>query len=599
LAAGGVRSVPRPVVATPELMSVVTGSFYASGGVLALVVTLLSPNNRHLATQLAVSAIALVLGLVVACLSHWRTWTYHVLNIVGTSLITLMVFLAGTNDAAEALSILYVFVTLDCFLFFRWQLGLVYHSWAVVSIVTLAFIGVLPAPVAIGLVVIQTAAGWVVGWLVRAAGDADIDAVTGFANRRGLDRALSIELMRAQHDGTGLTLAFVDLDHFKVVNDTAGHSAGDRLLRTAADTWAQLLPSGGLLARQGGDEFAVLLPGLSPDEATEVIESLRRALYDLGHNCSAGVAGYAPGLSNSSLMSRADVALYQAKRAGRGRTCTYEAGDTDDELRAGFEAGELYVLYQPVVELLTRRVTGAEALLRWQHPVRGLVPPDEFIPLAEATGLICDIGQFVLHEACATAAAWHAPDARIAVNVSGPELLQPDYVNKVREILTATGLDARQLVLEVTETTIGADADISMRMLCELRSLGIRVAVDDFGVGYSSLSRLDRLPVDVLKLDRSFVASISGDGSEAPLIAAVAALAAAVGLDTVAEGIEQPYQARLLAGYGFTEGQGYLFGRPAPAHCLRLTSLAALPSTLAGELKPFSRTFPTGIPIIR
>jgi EAL domain-containing protein (putative c-di-GMP-specific phosphodiesterase class I) len=337
------------------------------------------------------------------------------------------------------------------------------------------------------------------------------------------------------------------------------------------------LPAGALLARQGGDEFAVLLPGFDTAEAVEVVEELRRSLDVIEHSCSAGVASFTQGWSHSSLMNRADVALYQAKRAGRGRTCAYDGGESDQHLREAFEAGQLFVVYQPIVELRTRRVTGAEALIRWQHPDRGVVPPDEFIPLAEATGLICEIDRFVLEQACRTAVAWHSPTSTIAVNVSGSELLQPDYVAQVRDVLTSTGLPVNQLVLEVTETSIGADADVSMRTLCALREMGIRIAVDDFGVGYSSLSRLDRLPVDVRKLDRSFIASIPENGEDVPLIAAVAALAAAVGLDTVAEGIEHPYQARLLTRYGFTEGQGYLFGRPQAANALRVRPPAELP----------------------
>ncbi|MCW2545976.1 MAG: diguanylate cyclase/phosphodiesterase [Mycobacterium sp.] len=582
------RSLPGPVVATPALMSMVTGAFYVSGGLLALIVTFLGGGKSHLTEQRMVAGTALCIGLMVALLPHRQAWGYHVLSFVGTGLITVMVILTGGGDSAEAVAILYVFVTLESFFFFPWQLGLVYQLLAVVGIVLVtAVFDVLSLPVAVGLIVIQTATGWVVGWLVRAAGDAELDSISGLPNRRGFERVLSSEVTKSQRHGTFLALAFLDLDHFKVVNDTGGHSAGDRLLRAAAETWSERLPVEAVLARVGGDEFAVLLPGLGLAEAVELVETLRHALKKIGHGCSAGVASYSAGLSNSSLMGSADVALYQAKRAGRGRTCAYQASDSDQELRRALEAGELFVVFQPVVELRTRRVTGAEALLRWQHPVRGVVPPDEFIPLAEATGLICALGKFVLEEACKTAMAWASPTARIAVNVSGPELLQADYVSQVRNVLATTGLPPTRLVLEVTETSIGADADMSMRTLSELRELGVRIAVDDFGVGYSSLSRLDRLPVDVLKLDRSFVTAIPADGSDAPLIAAVAALATAVGLETVAEGIEQPYQARLLARYGFTEGQGYLFGRPQAAELLRLTSLATLPpSREASEAFP-------------
>jgi diguanylate cyclase (GGDEF)-like protein len=573
------RDQPRPVVATPALISIVTGVLFITGGVLSFVVTYLGDDGAHPMTRRFIALGAGLVGLAIAVGGRrLAAWVYPVMNVAGTTLIVYMLYLSHGGDAAEALAILFVFVTLHSFFFFPWQTGLIYHLWAVAGVLlSVTVFHVLSVAMAIALVVVQTAAGTVVGCLVRAAGDAEIDSVTGLANRRGLDRALSRELVNAQRNETALSLAFVDLDHFKSVNDTAGHSAGDRLLRTAGEAWSHQLPPEATLARQGGDEFAVLLPGLGPDAAVALVETLRHTLNGIGYDCSAGVAGYAPGLSNSSLMGRADVGLYQAKRAGRGRTSAYEAETSDDELRAAFAAGELYVVYQPIVELSTHRVTGAEALLRWQHPVRGAVSPEEFIPIAEATGLICELGRFVLQQACITAVGWQTPTARIAVNVSGPELLQPGYLRQVKEILAVTGLSASQLVLEVTETSIGADAHASVRMLHALRELGIRVAVDDFGVGYSSLSRLDRLPVDVLKLDQSFVASIPENGDEAPLIAAVAALAAAVGLDTVAEGIEEPYQAALLTRYGFTEGQGYLFGRPQKPELFQLTFPADLP----------------------
>jgi diguanylate cyclase (GGDEF)-like protein len=581
----GVRSIHKwmgslqpPVVATPALMSVVTGGFYVSGGVLALIISFVGGTTSYLHGQRTVAVAVLVAGLLIARFPRRRAMSYHLLTVSGTVLITFMIILTGGGNSAEALAILYVFVTLESFFFFPWQLGLVYHLLAVAGVIAVVAAGVLSLAVGVALLVIQTATGWVVGWLVTAAGDGELDSVTGLANRRGLDRALSINMAHAQRDGQPLILACIDLDHFKTVNDTAGHTAGDRLLRAAAETWSQCLPPEAFLARAGGDEFAVLLPGYRTGEAFEVVEALRNALVDLGHGSSAGIAMFTAGLSSSSLMSRADVALYQAKRTGRGRTCVYDGEDNDDELRSAFDAGELFVVYQPIVELATGEAKGAEALLRWLHPARGLVPPDEFIPLAEATGLICDLGQFVLQEACTAAAAWPVDTGKIAVNVSGPELLKSRYVDQVRSVLATTGLPAGRLVLEVTETSIGADADASMRTLQQLRKLGVRVAVDDFGVGYSSLSRLDRLPVDVLKLDRSFVAAIPDDGSDAPLIAAVAALASAVGLETVAEGIEHPYQARLLAQYGFKEGQGYLYGCPGPADRLWLAPTTAIPT---------------------
>jgi EAL domain-containing protein (putative c-di-GMP-specific phosphodiesterase class I) len=239
-------------------------------------------------------------------------------------------------------------------------------------------------------------------------------------------------------------------------------------------------------------------------------------------------------------------------------------------------------------------LTGAEALVRWRHPERGPVPPDEFIPIAERTGLIIDIGRFVLNEACRSAVTWLPECTSIAVNVSGEELVEPNYVDHVIHALAHSGLAPDRLILEVTETTLGADADTAIETLQRLRRLGIRVAIDDFGVGYSSLSRLARLPVDILKLDRSFVTELIVGGDDAagyrgnaPLVAAIASVAEAAGLTTIAEGIETAEQAQLLAGFGFTDGQGYLFGRAMPIEDLaaamdQLSSAAAYQSSPAG-----------------
>jgi diguanylate cyclase (GGDEF)-like protein len=573
----------RPVVATPRTMSLVAGGFFLSGALLALLTTVwpgLAVAHPGAIRLIAVAAAAS--GSAVIMIQRRPAWTYHAFNFFGTALVTLLIVLTGGGPAAAGLAALYVYVPLDSFFFLPWQSAIVYQTWGLCALAADgAVFHVLSPIVAVGLGIAEIVAAFVVALLVRAAGAAEIDSTTGLPNRRGYDRELAIAIAAAARNAGPLSVAFLDLDHFKVLNDTAGHGAGDRRLRMVAEAWLPLLPETAILARQGGDEFAALFPGLGLAEGAQISEVMRATIAGRGYTCSGGVAEWEPGLSGSTLMSRADIALYRAKGGGRNRVHCYEGAGSDTDLRRALEAGELLVHYQPTVSLRGFSgftLTGVEALLRWRHPVRGPVPPDEFIPLAERTGLICDIGRFVLAKACDAAVSWLPEPAYVAVNVSGAELGEPAYFDHVVDALAASGLPADRLVLEVTETTLGADADIAIATLQRLRQLGIRVAIDDFGVGYSSLSRLTRLPVDILKLDRSFVSELTsvhepgqaGYRGNARLIAAIASVAEAAGLDTIAEGIETQEQAHLLAGFGFTEGQGYLFGRAVPIEQLTL-----------------------------
>jgi diguanylate cyclase (GGDEF)-like protein len=576
-------------------MSLVAGSFFVSGALLAVLTTLwpgLTVAHAGAIRLVAVSAAAS--GSAVIMSRRRPAWTYHAFNFLGITLVTALIVLTGGGPAAAGLAALYLYVPLDSFFFLPWQSAIVYQAWGLCALAADgAVFHVLSPIVAVGLGTAEIVAAFVVALLVRAAGAAEIDSTTGLRNRRGYDRELALAIAGVHRNAGPLSVAFLDLDHFKVINDTAGHGAGDRRLRMVAEAWLPLLPEGAVLARQGGDEFAALFPGLSLDEAVEVSESMRATIASRGYTCSGGVAEWEPGLTGSTLMSRADIALYRAKGGGRNRVHCYEGAGSDTDLRRALEAGELLVHYQPTVSLRGPSgftLTGVEALVRWKHPQRGPVPPDEFIPLAERTGLICDIGRLVLREACAAAISWLPDPAYVAVNVSGAELGESAYLDHVTDALAASGLPPGRLVLEVTETTLGADADVAIDTLQRLRELGIRVAIDDFGVGYSSLSRLTRLPVDILKLDRSFTSELTsvhepgqpGYRGNARLIAAIASVAEAAGLETIAEGIETEEQAHLLAGFGFTEGQGYLFGRAVPIDQLTTSSPGvALPSSSA------------------
>jgi diguanylate cyclase (GGDEF)-like protein len=574
----------QPAVATQDRMAVTAGVFYMTGSALAIAISVIMPEpNAHPYIIRSVSVLVFILGVLVMTFQKRPAWTYQLFNVCGTLLVTLVIFLMGGGEASAVMALLYLFATLDAFFFFPWPTAVALHMFAFFAeICDVAVFHTLSLGMALGLWVLQSVTAAVVGQLVRAAGDAEIDPLTSLPNRHGLERILEQALLKAERAGTPISVVVLNLDHFKAVNAAVGNAAGDRLLRSVATHWREILPPDARLCRHGGDEFTLLLPGQAASSAVDTVESLRAVLAGLGQRCSAGVASWQVGQSAAELLNRAEVALHQAKRSGRDRICCEDLQVGAQELREAMLTGALRVVYQPTVDLRTGRPTGAEALSRWQHPTRGNVPPDEFIPVAEASDIIHEFGLFVLRAATKTAASWATTDACIAVNVSGMELLRPSYVEDVLRILAENELSPHRLILEVTETTIGADASIAITTLTRLRGHGIRVSVDDFGVGYSSLSRLDRLPVDILKLDRSFVASISPNAEHAPIVAAVAAFAAAVGLSTVSEGIEEPYQAKLVARLGFTEGQGYLFSRPCEADELPFNDPSWVYSELSG-----------------
>ena len=429
------------------------------------------------------------------------------------------------------------------------------------------------------------------------------DTLTGLANRALFSDRLQHALDRSDRAASSVAVLFVDLDDFKAVNDGAGHTAGDALLAAVAGRLQQALRPGDTVARLGGDEFAVLLEQLgSPAVAQATADRLLEALadpFDLDADsgtgsvrvtASLGIAVGAAGLHDAAeLLRDADVAMYAAKAAGKGRSAVF-APDMDSailgqlrlksELAGAVERGEFTVHYQPTVDLRTGRLAGVEALVRWEHPDRGLVPPLDFVPLAEQTGLIVPIGRFVLREACHQMSRWQAahpelPPLTVSVNLSARELEEPGLVPSVHAALADSGLDPRQLVLEITETLLMVDVEQTVGTLHQLRALGLRLAVDDFGTGYSSLSYLEDLPVDILKIDKSFVDRIADQptdprGAEAPgrdgvMVAAISQLGHSLDLQLVAEGIEHAEQVATLSTLSCQYGQGYYFARPLTA----------------------------------
>jgi len=427
------------------------------------------------------------------------------------------------------------------------------------------------------------------------------DGLTGLANRALFRDRLDQALARAGRTGAPLAVLLVDLDGFKQVNDSLGHDAGDELLRQVATRFLEVMRPGDTLARLGGDEFAVLLEGVGQETAVSVarrfLERLERAARiaerEIPVSASIGIVVHEGGdASSEDLVRHADLAMYAAKEAGRARYELFrydmarELGELiglEHELRLGLQRGEFSVFYQPEVDLKTDEIAGVEALARWQSPTRGLVPADRFIALAESTGLIGQLGEVVLREACRQTAAWREEDLLPAgfvtwVNVSGKQLSAGGLDALVRHVLDETGLPPSALGLEVTETAIvaeGVPGDRARSELQELHELGVRIAIDDFGTGFSSLGHLRRFPVDVIKVDRSFVQGMADDQKSAAITANLARLASALGLVAVAEGIESDAQLVSVRALGCGLGQGYLFARPMPAADMQAALRAA------------------------
>ncbi len=414
------------------------------------------------------------------------------------------------------------------------------------------------------------------------------DPLTGLPNRLLFNDRLSLAVAQAHRSGQKLALLFVDLDRFKVVNDSLGHALGDRLLQATASCLTGWVREGDTVARLGGDEFVLLLPGVQrPVEAARVAEKILEALrvprvidgHELLVTATVGISLYPDdGEDAETLVKNADRALYRAKDQGRDRyqlfTPSMNAGALErlaleSGLRRALADGELRVHYQPLLDLATGRIDGVEALLRWQDPEKGLmVPAADFIAMAELTGLIVPIGPLVLRTACGQARAWQRlgyPELRVSVNLSARQLAQPDLPAQVLASLSEAGLEARFLDLEITEGPVQHSAQATREMLARLKALGVRITIDDFGMGHSSLSALKRLPIDALKIDRSFVRNLGSDPDDAAVATAVIAIAHTLRLQAVAEGVETEEQRAFLAARGCDRIQGHLFSEPVPA----------------------------------
>jgi diguanylate cyclase (GGDEF)-like protein len=410
------------------------------------------------------------------------------------------------------------------------------------------------------------------------------DALTGLPNRTLILDRVEQMLVRSRRSQTPVAALFVDLDNFKAINDTLGHGMGDELLRAVAARLDGVVRDIDALGRLGGDEFVIVAEGMSLDSGPEMIaERLLDALKQpfelegaeqsrLTVTASIGIAA-GDRVSAEELLRDADIAMYRAKWDGKNRYVVFESGMQDAvqsrmelemDLRVAFENDEFFLVYQPTFNLQEMTPTGLEALIRWRSPVRGIVQPDDFIPLLEETGLICEVGAWVLREACLQGAAWrrNGYPVGMAVNVSARQLDTDEFVTEVRDALRMSRLEPSALTIEITETTLMSNADETARRLVAIKQLGVRIAIDDFGTGYSSLAYLQRFPVDALKIDRSFISRVSQDPEGDTLIRTLVQLGKSLSIETLAEGIEQSRELTLLKEEHCDSGQGFLFARP-------------------------------------
>ncbi|MBA3658799.1 MAG: EAL domain-containing protein, partial [Gemmatimonadales bacterium] len=411
------------------------------------------------------------------------------------------------------------------------------------------------------------------------------DPLTGLANRALFRDRVSHALVLSQRHGAELAVLFLDLDDFKKINDSLGHTEGDRLLAAVAKRLRACARESDTVARLGGDEFAVLIEGTDADGRTAVVVRVAAALAEplmLGGGevyvrASTGLATATGGETADDLLRNADVAMYSAKRDGKGRHAMFDPRmyedllrrmETEDALRRAIDGGELSVAYQPIVTLETGLLVGVEALVRWDHPRLGRLAPQHFIALAEETGLIVSLEEWVLREAARQLRSWREiwPGAPIVmtVNVSGRHLMEPDVVSKIRGAVSEAGVDPNALVLEITESVLMQQTDGVLAKLRAIRDFGIRLAIDDFGTGYSSLSYLQRFPIDILKIAKPFVDEVTGGVEQSALARAIIGLGATLRLQTLAEGIEREDQRSTLLNLGCELGQGYHFARPLP-----------------------------------
>lgn len=597
---GGTQPPDAGTTMSGRAMGRALGALYLCGASLALLWTWLPHEAQHgdvVVRTMAVLAALLGASLLAGAADRTPRWSFHL--VIGVIQVVIAVAYAAASLPDNDIRLFFLWATPFAAYFFTPRAALLHGLWTASCLTTaLASTDVTPG---VGLRVLLMTLGTLaaVGLLVGLAAEGSRrsrrqlqhaawhDGLSGLPNRELFARRVGAALTERDRVGGSVHLLLVDLDHFKLVNDTYGHHAGDALITVVAPRLQSAAGSGATVARMGGDEFALVVADPDDDRLEGLLERLSEVWAEpvlLGDvlvpvSGSAGlVSCTAPGRDAETLLRDADVALYRAKQTQRGTVRRFDGtlrveverrARLDLELRGAVVRQELSVVYQPVVELPTGRTVGAEALLRWTHPELGPVPPSEFVPVAEENGLVVPVGRFVLERAARDVARWRAAgqvddDFAVAVNVSVRQL-DEDFPDELARLLLAYGLPTSALTVEVTESVLLDGTLWSGSVLSRLRANGTRVALDDFGTGYSSLSYLQRLPMDTLKIDRSFVGELGGDRPRTALVAAVVDLARSLGMSVVAEGVETPEQKLRLRGLGVQHAQGWLFSRPLSA----------------------------------
>lgn len=554
--------------ASVEVMNRWTASLMLVGAATTAAGVLLRDDLPHPAAVagLAAGAVACAGALRAARHRLRSVWQHHLLQLASVLAIGTGLLLYGPGPHVMADSWLVVLPVVSCAFYFTGRALAVHAGCAAVVLGAVLLTTGHPLADALTSATVLVVVAVVVRALARASEAAGRDPLTRLPDRTSTTARLSRALEEAARGADPVVFAVLGLDRFTAVNDTRGHAAGDALLRVLARQWSDAVPRGAVLGRWSGDQFALLLRG-DLDAAWDLLLGLRAHCPE-GLSFSAGVVAAELDDDLEAVVDHADGSLAAAKREQRGSTHLWVPGTpTGRGFLAALEAGEVEVHYQPVVSLATGRTTGAEALVRWRRAGGGFVPPSDFLPHAETSGAVVDLGRFVLSRACADAAAWPVPDGAepltVAVNASGSELGCSDYAAWVVSALHAAGLPGHRLVVEVVEGLLDEDSPVVADNLHALRAAGVRLAVDDFGTGWSSLARLGRLPLDVLKIDRSFVGTVA-PGSDAALCAGVVALAQALDMSVVAEGVETEHQAAWLRERGCEEAQGWWWAPALP-----------------------------------
>lgn len=580
---------------------------FAAGGLLGHA-SLLVPHGAdvdEVGVRLTATAALVAAGIVAVWGLRLSNAVVQGLLALGTLIITLAMYYATSADTSGTTAILYVWVALFAFTFFDGLRGSVQVVGIAVAYGALLAVAGDRQNVSQWVTTVGTVAvtGYVVGRLANHNTQlAGVDGLCGLPNRRTFDRTLAIELERTKREGTPLTVAVLDVNNFKHVNDTLGHTSGDELLCICAERILSCIRPDDFLARLGGDEFALIIRGAQAPALHRLAQRIVVALSEpitmhgmhLDITASIGFASATDDATAPDLLRNADLAMYVAKSSRVEHHQIYDEAmhqralarlELESDLREAVANKTIDVAFQPIMSLATGECTGVELLARWQHPTRGTVPPDDFIPVAERIGVIRELGEQVFAHACRVASLVHRtrPDIDISFNVSPAQLTDPSLADRFGALLRASGVNPQRLVLEITENALMQDIGNATERLHDLKQLGIRVAVDDFGVGHSSLSYLRKFPIDVLKLDKSFIASLDDDAGQ--LARAVIQLGAMLGLDVIAEGVESQAQLNELRVLGCTNGQGYLFASPMTEdHIIERLTQTPLEGPLLGAL---------------